>query len=191
MKMYKVLDTKMNREFCKSVTGAENLIGQTLQGEVIGEYVKLETGHSLLLTDVEEVEVITYEYVNVIRKIQAYAVVNVEDMHRVSEIKIKNSNAKEAVKYFDIPSIYEKEYIKMIKNNVYNGCYVKRDGLKQIQVKGNFLKSEVKTETIDIIIKDNYNYKLVQVQAQKFNNNGIYFVKENNRYRVVMETVYD
>lgn len=189
MKMYKVLDTKMNREFCKSVTGAENLIGQTLQGEVIGEYVKLETGHSLLLTDVKEVEVITYEYVNVIRKIQVYAVVNSEDIQRVSEIKVKNAIAKEAVKYFDIPSNYEKEYIKMIKKSVYNGCYVKRDGFKQIQVKDNFLKSEVKTETIDIIIKDNYNYKLVQVQAQKFNNNGIYFVKENNRYRVYKDMI--
>ena len=190
MKMYKVLDTKINREFCKSVTGAENLIGQTLQGDVIGEYVKLETGHSLLLTDVEEVEVITYEYVNVIRKIQAYAVVNVEDIQRVSEIKVKNAIAKEAVKYFDEVALgYEKEYIKMIKKSVYNGCYVKRDGFKQIQVKGNFLKSAVKTETIDIIIKDNYNYKLVQVQAQKFNNNGIYFVKENNRYRVYKDMI--
>ena len=114
MKMYKVLDTKINREY-SIVNGAENLIGKTLKGELSGEYVKLETGHCVLASEVEEIKSVMYDYVNVNKGIQVYTVVEMNSNY--SEIKIKNAICKSVLEIEG----FEKSLSKTIKNMIHDG----------------------------------------------------------------------
>ena len=175
MKLYTILDNEENRLFCKE------LIGKTLQGEIVGEYIALEEGIKILAYNAKEVNTITYEYVDVASKMQVYTIIDVNSNY--SEIKIKNAICKEVLNLKGL----SKEFAKNVKNSIYNCCYVKRDDYKQIQVRDDFLKAEKQLENIDIIDIVDYKpvLKTIKAEALKADLLKVHIVKNNNnRYYV-------
>ena len=185
MKMYKVLDTKINREY-SIVNGAENLIGKTLKGELSGEYVKLETGHCVLASEVEEIKSVMYDYVNANKGIQVYTVVEMNSNY--SEIKIKNAICKRVLEIEG----FEKSLSKTIKSMIHEGSIYLRKGYEQIEVTGDFTKKEAVKKQIKVL--NTNNGIMEEIEAEKINSkvlDNVYITTIDNSkyYNIIYKNV--
>lgn len=136
---------------------------------------------------------INFYYADPVAKVQYF--VNVDSIENISEVKIKNAIAKEAVKGLvarigNVSKEDQKTLTKRLKTSIYTGLLIENAGYTNIEIIGDFTKTVATIETIEII--DN-NGTLKTVEAEKFNSKvleNVYIVKDGSFYNLYYKKVF-